>query len=197
MKPLNSKVFTSCNFSPYLVNPVEGAWAGTASGEVASVVTTSRPVTAVGLLGDGSTGGAGLAIRAGRRLGWLVAVAVALEQVADRVDVLERATLDRHLVAEVAVDAGDDLCALDGEVDEVGGARALLLAVAAGAVQLADVLSGEVADGDGADAVVLNDLVVSIGGAASGNSSVAIALEREGVFADINPPTNTVSEIMS
>ena len=47
---------------------------------------------------------------------------------------------------------------------------------------------GEAVNGDGALAVVLDDLVLCALGAAALDERVAVALEREGVFADAGPP---------
>ena len=65
------------------------------------------------------------------------------------------------------------------------------VAVPAGAVQLSEVLDDEVRDGDGAGAVVLQDLVVGAVGTAAGDvGGVArvLVLDGEGVLADGAPP---------
>ena len=67
-------------------------------------------------------------------------------------------------------------------------ALAVALAVAARAVQLAEVLRAEAVDGHGRGGVVLDDLVVGVAGAAALDHDGAGALEGEGVFADVGPP---------
>jgi hypothetical protein len=89
----------------------------------------------------------------------------------------------------VGVDASEDLAAggldvLDGDV----ALGAVALAVAAGAVELAEVLGAEAVDGDRGGGVVLDDLVVGVARAAALDHDGAGALEGEGVFADVGPP---------
>lgn len=90
-------------------------------------------------------------------------------------------------VAEVGVDADDvgaDAVDLDVLDDDVTGA-AVAGAVAAGAVELADVDVGAAADGDGAAAVVLDDLVLSLLGTAALDEDVAVAEGRDGVYGGV------------
>ena len=54
---------------------------------------------------------------------------------------------------------------------------AILLAVAARAVELAEVLDGEAVDRDGTNTVVLDDLVGCMVGAAADDVDVAVTLE--------------------
>lgn len=83
----------------------------------------------------------------------------------------------------------DGLGTVDVDVGEGGRARRLLLAVAAGAVQLADVLGVEVDYLDLAAAVVLEDLVRAAARAASADRRLAARLSEGGrVFADLVPP---------
>lgn len=91
---------------------------------------------------------------------------------------------DVRRVPEVRVDAHDvrgDVAQLDA-VDEHVAGPAVTRAVAAAAVQLAGVDGGEAADGDGADAVVLDDLVDGVGRAAAVDQDVALAEERYRVW---------------
>ncbi len=75
------------------------------------------------------------------------------------------------------------------DVGEGRVALVLRLAVAAGAVELADVAGEEVLDGDGAAAVVLQDLVRRAARAAAVYVGGARLLEEgRGVFADVGPP---------
>lgn len=68
------------------------------------------------------------------------------------------------------------------------GAGAVVLAVAAGAVDLAVVLGVEVDDVDVTAAVVLYDLVVGVEGTAADDLGVAVALDGDGVLADVLEP---------
>lgn len=93
-------------------------------------------------------------------------------------------------VAEVGVDAGEKAAraGLDALDDDV--ALALLVAVAAGAVELAEVGDLEAVDGDGADTVVLDDLVLGALGTTAGDGGVTVTLDRESVWGSSRrPPT--------
>lgn len=68
------------------------------------------------------------------------------------------------------------------------GAGAVVLAVAAGAVDLAVVLGVEVDDVDVTAAVVLDDLVVGVEGTTADDLGVAVALDGDGVLADVLEP---------
>jgi hypothetical protein len=121
---------------------------------------------------------------------WLDIVVVgALELDAKLLDAGGAGVGDGGDVAIVGVDAGEDLAArgldvLDGDV----ALGAVALAVAARAVELAEVLRAEAVDGHRRGGVVLDDLVVGVAGAAALDHDGAAALEGEGVFADVGPP---------
>jgi hypothetical protein len=68
------------------------------------------------------------------------------------------------------------------------GARNRVLAVTARTVQLAKVHGGETVDSDSTLAVVLNDLVVRTLGTSTFDERIAVTLNTERVFADIDPP---------
>ena len=91
-------------------------------------------------------------------------------------------------VAVVGVDADERLAIVGLDVLDADVAQAHLAAVAAAAVELAKVDGGEAVDGDGAQAVVLDDLVVGVLGAAALDAGVAVAFDGEGVLADVYPP---------
>lgn len=94
------------------------------------------------------------------------------------------------LIAQVGVDAHELATVLSNDASHVDLARALAvaLAVAARAVDLAVVFSVEVDDVHGAAAVVLDDLVRGVVGAAADDVGGAVALEADGVFADVFEP---------
>lgn len=81
-------------------------------------------------------------------------------------------------VAVVGVDADQGLAVVGLDVLDDDVALAHGLAVAAGAVQLAKVDDGEAVDGHGAQAVVLDDLVVGSGGAAVGRLAKIVPYGR-------------------
>src|SRR5689334_5873404 len=95
-------------------------------------------------------------------------------------------------VAVVGVDADECLAGRGGgDVVDDDVALVLRLAVAAGAVQLAEVVHLEIADVHGAGAVVLEDLVRRLARAAAVDGHRLRgrgALEGRGVFADVLPP---------
>lgn len=95
-----------------------------------------------------------------------------------------------RLVAQVGVDADELATVLGDDTGHVDLARAVAvaLAVAARAVDLAVVLGVEVDDVHGAAAVVLDDLVRGVVGAAANDVGGAVALEADGVFADVFEP---------
>lgn len=66
--------------------------------------------------------------------------------------------------------------------------KAYSLAVAAGAVELAKVLDLEARDGDGSNAVVLDDLVLSALCATARDSAVTVTLEGQSILTDGLPP---------
>ena len=94
------------------------------------------------------------------------------------------------LVAQVGVDGYQFAAVLGDDTGHVDLARALFvaLAVAARAVDLAVVLGVEVDDVHGAAAVVLDDLIRGVEGAAADDVGGAVALETDGVFADVFEP---------
>ena len=119
----------------------------------------------------------------------LLAVVVALELLADELGAGGAGVGDGGDVAVVGVDAGEELAAggldvLDGD----GALGAVALAVAARAVQLAEVLHAEAVDGHGRGAVVLDHLVLGAARSAALDHGGSGALEGEGVLADGSPP---------
>lgn len=112
----------------------------------------------------------------------LVAGGGALELLADDLDGAGAGARDGGRVAKVGVDARQDLSVVGLDVLDDDVALDAVLAVAAGAVELAKVDDGEAVDGHGALAVVLDDLVVGGLGAAALDQGVAVALEGEGVW---------------
>ena len=56
-----------------------------------------------------------------------------------------------------------------------------LLAVSAGAVELAEVGNLEAVDGDGSGTVVLDDLVLGAGGTSTGDGGVTVLLQGESI----------------
>lgn len=94
----------------------------------------------------------------------------------------------RRLVAHVGVDA-NQLAAVDGRgALDVDAAGAVALAVAAGAVDFSVVVGVKVDNVDVAAAVVLDDLVGGVVGAAADDVGRAVALDRDGVLANVLEP---------
>lgn len=93
-------------------------------------------------------------------------------------------------IAIVGVDATQDTSVnSDRVLDDHVARTAVVLAVTAAADQLAVVLGIEVLDLDGATAVELNDLIVSVESATTVNEGCAAGLlECESIFADLSPP---------
>jgi hypothetical protein len=92
------------------------------------------------------------------------------------------AAVDGGRVTQVAVDTDQGLAGVRDHVLDGHGASILLVAVAAGPVELAKVVDGEAVDVHLAARVVLDDLVVgTLGTAADDVVRAAAALEREGV----------------
>lgn len=87
-------------------------------------------------------------------------------------------------VAEVRVNADQGLAVAGLDTADLHGTLELLLAVAAGAVQLAEVLDSEVLDDGRAAAVVLDDLVIGALGTTANDlvDAGAGTLEGEGVY---------------
>ncbi|KAJ8116580.1 hypothetical protein OPT61_g2028 [Boeremia exigua] len=132
------------------------------------------------LAGVGGTLGDGLGLAAG--LG-------ALELLADLLDAGSAGgAVDGGGVAEVGVDADEELAAVGLDVLDDNVALGALLAVSAGAVELAEVGDLEAVDGDGTGTVVLDDLVLSASGTTTGDGGVTVLLEGESVLADGGPP---------
>ena len=90
----------------------------------------------------------------------LVAVGVALELLANLVDVSGNRVGDGSTVAIVGVDTGKQVAAGGGDTVDGDVALVHVVAVTAGSVQLAEVLDGEVRDGDSTGTVVLDDLLL-------------------------------------
>lgn len=112
----------------------------------------------------------------------LIARGSTLELLADLLDARSaRGGVDSRGVAEVGVDADEQLPAGGLDVLHHDVALGALLAVAARAVQLAEVGDLEAVDGHGARAVVLDHLVCGARGAAAGDGCVAVFLEGQGV----------------
>lgn len=126
--------------------------------------------------------GLALASRGRRDLAALAALLHTLVLLARLLDAAATAARDVGSVAEVGVDAdhlGDTL-GLD-VLDHDFAGTAVVGAVAAAAVELAGVDDGEVLDGDGALAVVLDDLVLGLLGAATLDEDIAAAQSRNGI----------------
>lgn len=129
-------------------------------------------------------GGAG----AGSNLLGLVAGGGALELGADLLDRGGAGVGDGGDIALVGVDTGEELAVVGLDVLHNNVASAHGLAVAARAVELAEVDSGEAINGDRSEAVVLNDLVLGASGTSTLDEGVAVTLEGKGVLADLLPP---------
>jgi hypothetical protein len=94
------------------------------------------------------------------------------------------------LVAQVGVDA-NELATVPGDHAahiDLARAVAVALAVTARAVHLAVVLGIEIDDVDGAAAIVLNHFVGGVVGATTDDVGGAVALEGDGVLADVFKP---------
>lgn len=85
-------------------------------------------------------------------------------------------------VAEVGVDANKELTTGCLDVLDHYVTLGALLAVTARAVQLAKVGDLEAVDGDGASAVVLDDLVFGTSGASASDGGIAILLESQSIY---------------
>jgi hypothetical protein len=92
-------------------------------------------------------------------------------------DLLDAASTarDSRGIAIVGVDADEGLAAGGLDAADLDGALELLVAVAGGAVQLAEILHGKVLDDHLAAGVVLDDLVVGVAGAATDDAVGAAA----------------------
>lgn len=125
---------------------------------------------------------------AGADLGGLLAAVVALELRADLLDGGGAGAGDGGGVAVVGVDTGEELSAIGLDVLDGDSALAHLLAVAARAVELAEGVDSEAVNGDRANTVVLDDLVISTLGTTADDLGAAVALEGKSVLADVDPP---------
>lgn len=132
--------------------------------------------------------GAELAVWAFANLLGLVAGVIALEPLAGVPGVIAGVG-DGAGVAIVGVDAAEGAAVHGDDVvnDDVPRA-AVAVAVAAAPHDLAEVLGVEAADGDGADAVDLDDLVLGGEGAAAGDGHVTVPGKGGGILADVLPP---------
>jgi hypothetical protein len=101
----------------------------------------------------------------------------------------------RSGTAEVGVNTGKDLAVVGLDILDNNAASNAVLAVTASAVQLAEVHNLETVDGNGALAVVLDDLVVSGLGTSAFDHGVAVALEGESIFANVDPPNVLVAKL--
>jgi hypothetical protein len=128
--------------------------------------------------------------RARSNLSRLLSAIVPLKDIA-RPPLEQARVLDRRRVTKVGIHARNHREGVDGpDVLEDGLARDLSLAVATGAVDLAVLGGQEVLDRNGAAAVVLEDLVGCVAGAAAIDVRRAQGLEEGcGVFADVGPPS--------
>jgi len=125
------------------------------------------------LAGGGGASGDGLGLAAGLD---------ALKLLADLLDVGSAGgAVDGGGVTEVGVDADKELAAGRLDVLDDNVTLGALLAVTAGAVELAEVGNLEAINGDGSSAVVLDDLVVGAGGTAAGDGGVTVLLQGESV----------------
>jgi hypothetical protein len=123
----------------------------------------------------------------------LFRLTLALRLVAPNIPLALRASIEavvrvRRLVAHVRVNPNQLASINSRHALHGNGARAVAAAVAARAVHLAVVFGVEVLDVDRAAAVVLDHLVRGVEGAAAGDVGRAVALDADGVFADIFEP---------
>lgn len=126
------------------------------------------------LAGVGSTGGDGLG---------LVAGSSTLELLADLLDIGSTGSaVDGGGVAEVGVDADEQLAGGGLDVLDNNVALGALLAVSARAVELAEVGDLEAVDSDGSGSVVLDDLVLGTSGTAAGDGGVTVLLQGESIW---------------
>jgi hypothetical protein len=103
-----------------------------------------------------------LAVAARARSNLLGLLAVVIGSLVLNADLLDAAGTagDGGSITVVGVDANERLAAASLDAADLNGTLELLLAISARAVQLAEVLNGEVFDDDGTAAVVLDDLVI-------------------------------------
>jgi hypothetical protein len=91
-------------------------------------------------------------------------------------------------IPEVGVDTRKNLAVVGLDVLDDNAAGHRVLAVSAGAVELAEVGNLEAIDGDGALAVVLDDLVGSSLSTSTADGGVTVTLQGESILADVDPP---------
>ena len=136
---------------------------------------------AIRLAGSESREHTGVGRTSGDGLG-LAARADALEFLADLLDGGSAGSaVDGGSVAEVGVDSDEELAVGGLDVLDDNVALGALLAVSAGAVELAEVGNLEAVDGDGSGTVVLDDLVLGAGGTSTGDGGVTVLLQGEGI----------------
>lgn len=118
-------------------------------------------------------------------LGVAVVGVSGLSMLAEALYIISHAT---YLVAKVGVDA-HELTAIDGSgALHVHGTSTVVLAVTARSVNLAVVVGVKVDNVNMAAAVVLNDLVRGLIGTSANDVGGSVALDRDGVLADILEP---------
>lgn len=134
-------------------------------------------------LASGQSGLALAAVSGADLLALAVALADTLELLADLLDAGAARSGDVGGVTVVGVDANQvgDTPGLDVLDDDMAGAT-VVGAVTASAVELAGVDDGEVLDGDGSAAVVLDNLVLGLLGTTALDQDVAIAEGRDGIY---------------
>lgn len=118
----------------------------------------------------------------------LVTGIIAFKLLADCLGAREARVGNRRRIAKVAVDTNTHTSTLRVYTINLHIALPHLLAVTTAAIQLAEIGGKEVGDTDAADAVVLDNLVGSGLSASANDAAIAIALERERVFAHGFPP---------
>lgn len=134
-------------------------------------------------LASGQSGLALAAVSGADLLALAVALADTLELLADLLNAGAARSGDVGGVTVVGVDANQvgDTPGLDVLDDDMAGAT-VVGAVTASAVELAGVDDGEVLDGDGSAAVVLDNLVLGLLGTTALDQDVAIAEGRDGIY---------------
>jgi hypothetical protein len=123
--------------------------------------------------------------------GLLAVVVSTLEVLANILDAGGLDALESGSVTVVGVDTGKELALVGGDIGEDDVALGLGLAVAAAAVELAEVVNSEAGNAHGAAAVVLEDLVLGAESTAAGDGgglAGTLLLDGEGILADSRPP---------
>lgn len=124
----------------------------------------------------------------GANLLGLVARSSTLVLNADVLDGRSASASDGRNITLVGVDTSKDLSVVGLDVLDDNVASAHLLAVTARSVKLAKVNNSEAINGNRAETVVLDDLVLSASGTTALDKSVTVTLEGESVLADLLPP---------